>query len=572
MLRAVGVIFGSFLARVRDRNLKVLLLLGLAFLAMVTLFSVLFHVVMEREGQSYSWVSAVYWTLVTMTTLGFGDITFESDLGRVYSIVVLLTGSTFLLAVLPFVFVQFAFIPWMDARQRRRAPRQVPASMRDHVVLTEDGPVERAIIQRAEQAGLPYVLIVEDTAVAGPLHDEGIKVMVGAFDDADTYLRARVSEAQLVVATQNDRTNTNIVFTVRERSDDAIIVASANARASVDILELAGANSVVQLGDILGNAMAARTLGPDGRSHTIGEFAGLHIAEASVAGTALVGRRLSEVQLRARLGVGLIGVWDRGSFEIATGTTELTESSVIILAATPEQLAAYDAEYAFTTEREQRMIVIGGGRVGRAVGRAFEAEGLQYTIIEQHRERIRTGARYVVGDAADRAVLERAGIDEAGAVVITTHDDDVNVYLTLYCRRLRPELRIVSRAKLDRNVATLYRAGADAVLSYAATCSAAIWNQFRGNETLIIADGWNVVRTPMPPKLAGRTLADLHLHTQTGCNVVAVEHAGRIQGNPDPRQPLPAGGELLLIGDDAAHAEFRRRYPSPRLAARPDRN
>lgn len=572
MLKAIGVIVGSFFAKARDRNIKVLALLGLAFLAMVTVFSVLFHIVMEREGQQYSWVSAVYWTLVTMTTLGFGDITFESDLGRVYSIVVLLSGSTFLLAVLPFVFVQFAFIPWMEARERRRTPTELPASIRGHVVLTEDGPVERAIIQRAQQAGLPYVLIVEDPAVAGPLHDEGLKVMVGAFDDAETYTKARVSDAQLVVATRNDRANTNIAFTVRERSADAIVVASANSSASVDILQLAGANSVVQLGEILGSAMAARTLGADGRSHTIGAFAGLCIAEASVAGTSLVGRSLLDVQLRARLGVGLIGVWDRGAFEIATGSTVLTDSSVIILAATTEQLAAYDAEYAYASARGQRMIVIGGGRVGRAVGRAFEAEGLPYTIIEQHRERIRTGARYVVGDAADKAVLERAGIDEAGAVVITTHDDDVNVYLTLYCRRLRPDLRIVSRAKLDRNVATLYRAGADAVLSYAATCSAAIWNQFRGNETLLIADGWNVVRTPVPPKLVGRTLADLHLHRDTGCNVVAVEHAGQIQGNPDPREPLPAGGELLLIGDDAAHAEFRRRYPSARLAVRADRS
>ena len=49
-------------------------------------------------------------------------------------------------------------------------------------------------------------------------------------------------------------------------------------------------------------------------------------------------------------------------------------------------------------------------------------------------------------------------------MVITTHDDDVNVYLAIYCRRLRPDIAIVARANLDRNVSTLYRAGADAVL------------------------------------------------------------------------------------------------------------
>ena len=40
---------------------------------------------------------------------------------------------------------------------------------------------------------------------------------------------------------------------------------------------------------------------------------------------------------------------------------------------------------------------------------------------------------------------------ESPAVVITTHDDDVNVYLTLYCRRLRGDIQIISRATLERN-------------------------------------------------------------------------------------------------------------------------
>jgi voltage-gated potassium channel len=562
VLKALGPVFGQLYAGVSARNLRVLAYIGGVFVVMVTIFSVLFHFIMAREGQSFSWFSGVYWTLTTMTTLGFGDITFESDLGRIFSVVVLLSGSTFLLVVLPFVFVQFAFLPWMDSRQARRTPRTLADEIVDHVVLTEFGPVEQALAARARQAGIPYVLLVDDVPRAAALHDEGVQVMVGDLDDPETYTKAKVDRAVLVAATRNDRSNTNIVFTVRERAPDATIVATANAPASVDILDLAGASVVVQLGEILGAAMAARTLGPDGRSHVIGAFADLQIAEASVAGTDLVGRTLADAQLRARLGVGLIGVWNRGSFEIATGATRLEESSVIILAASPVQLLAYDREYSFDSEADRPMVIIGGGRVGRAVGQAFQSAGLKYSIIEQLSERVKPGANYVIGDAANREILEEAGLDDAGAVVITTHDDDVNVYLTLYCRRLRPDIRIVSRAKRDRNVSTLYRAGADAVLSYAATCSAAIWNQFRGDETLLIADGLNVFRTPVPPQLAGVTLADAHLHHRTGCNVVAVEHDGEIRGNPDPHQPLPAGGELVMIGSDENEAAFATTFPA----------
>jgi voltage-gated potassium channel len=548
----------------RRRRQKTFLALAVVFVTMVAVFSAVFHSLMDYEDRAYSWPTSVYWTLTTMTTLGFGDITFESDAGRIFSVVVLLAGSTFLLVMLPFVFIQFVFMPWMAERDRRRAPRALPASTSGHLLLTQLGPVEAALIERADQADVPYVLILDDVAEAGLVHDEGRNVMVGALDDPATYRNARVDQAALVIATQSDQINTNIAFTVREIAPGVEILASANSPASVDILEIAGADHIVQLGEILGSAMAARTFGLSGDSHVIGEFAGLQIAEASPMGTDLLGRTLAEAQLRKRLGVSIIGVWRRGAFTVATADTVLTESSMLILAGTAEQLAAYDACYSMKSAAPTRAVIIGGGRVGRAVGMAFAAEGVEYVIIEQLPERQRPEANYVIGDAADRSVLEAAGIDDAGAILITTHDDNVNVYLTRYCRGLRPDARIVSRSKLDRNVSTLYRAGADAVLSYAGTGSAAIWNHLRGDETVLVAQGLNVFRTPIPKELAGRTLAEAHVLRRTSCNVVAVERNGVLEGNPDPHVPLPMSGELVLVGTDVAEARFSEEFPHAR--------
>ncbi len=548
----------------RSRQRKTIVVLVVMFVVMVGLFSTVFHELMDREGRSYSWPTSVYWTLTTMTTLGFGDITFESDAGRIFSIVVLLSGSTFLLVMLPFVFIQFVFIPWMNERERRRAPRSVAASTGGHVILTALGPVEEDLIEKAEQAEVPYVVIVEDVDDAGRLHDEGRTVMVGPLDDPGTYRNARVDQAAMVVATQNDQTNTNIAFTVREIAPDVDIVASANSPASVDILEIAGADHVVQLGEVLGSAMAARTLGLGGHSHVIGSFVGLQIAEAGAIGTDLVDRTLADARLRERFGVGIIGVWDRGEFSIATADTWLRESSMLLLAGTTEQLAAFDRAHTTASPTANNAVIIGGGRVGRAVGHAFAAEGIEFAIVEQLPERRREGVRYVLGDAADRSILREAGIEDAGAVLITTHDDNVNVYLTRYCRGLRPDVRIISRSKLDRNVSTLYRAGADAVLSYAGTGSAAIWNHFRGDETLLVAHGLNVFRTPIPRELAGTTLAEAHVYRRTQCNVVAVEAGGAIRGNPDARTPLPAEGDLVLVGTDVAEARFSEVFPHAR--------
>ena len=64
-------------------------------------------------------------------------------------------------------------------------------------------------------------------------------------------------------------------------------------------------------------------------------------------------------------------------------------------------------------------------------------------------------AHWVFGDATDPAVLDSAGLDTASSVAITTHDDDLNVYLTLYCRSKRPDIKILSRSTHQQNVATV---------------------------------------------------------------------------------------------------------------------
>lgn len=68
-------------ARTTRCNIRLLICFLGALTALVTPYSVLFHVLMVHEGQKYSWGTGLYWMLTVMSTLGFGDITFHSDLG-----------------------------------------------------------------------------------------------------------------------------------------------------------------------------------------------------------------------------------------------------------------------------------------------------------------------------------------------------------------------------------------------------------------------------------------------------------------------------------------------------------
>jgi Trk K+ transport system NAD-binding subunit len=542
------------------RNLRVLARFFLVLVVMITVYSVGFHILMQREGQEHTWITGFYWTLTVMSTLGFGDITFHTDIGRVFSIVVLLSGTTFLLVLLPFTFIEFFYEPWMNAQAAARAPRRLPAEMRGHVLLTNHDAVTSALIRRLKQYHYPYALVVPEVEDALRLHDLGLNVVVGDLDDPETWARMRVEAAALVASTASDATNTNVAFTVRGLVKDLPIITSASDEASVDILKLAGSSFVLRLEEMIGQSFARRTLGGDAMSHVIGTFDELLIAEATTHRTPLVGKTLRESRLRENVGVTVVGVWERGHFEPAQPETEIHDNTVLVLAGSKEHLFRYNELFSIYNVSGAPVVILGGGRVGRATALALAQRELDYRIVEVLRERIRDAKKYVLGSAADLAVLEKAGIRETSTVIITPHDDDVNVYLTIYCRQLRPDIQILSRATHERNVATLHRAGADIVLSYASMGASAVINLLQRSKILMVAEGLDLFEVRMPANLAGRTIAESAIRERTGCSVVAIRTERGMEVAPNPSKTLPANADIVLIGTAEAEERFLELY------------
>ena len=195
------------------------------------------------EGQQHSWITGFYWTLVVMTTLGFGDITFTSDVGRLFSIIVLLSGVVFLLVMLPFLFIRLFYAPWLESRVRFRAPREVRTGTTGHVIITEYDAVAIGLVERLRAAAHSVFhrragrreggAVCRRRAVRGGRRN----------DSRATYERLRAS-ARLVVANCEDTANTNITLTVREVAPQVHIAAVVEEEDSIDILQLSGATTV----------------------------------------------------------------------------------------------------------------------------------------------------------------------------------------------------------------------------------------------------------------------------------------------------------------------------------------
>lgn len=560
----IRVKFGPLSARLsalmRRREFKAMLRFVLTLTALVTGFSAIFQFLMAYEGQHHSVVTGFYWTLSTMSTLGYGDVSFVSDLGRVFSIIVLLSGMIFLLVLLPFTFIELFYEPWMEARAAELIPRTVPDSISDHVILTFYGPVAGALIEKLGHFNYPYVVILSEVEQVEKLCDDGIRAILGELNDPETWHRARVEHAALVATTRDDIVNTSVVFTVRGITDKTPVIATARSEESVDILKLVGCSRVLDLTRLVAESLARRAAGGKRFSHVIGKIDDLLIAEVDASATTLVGKGFTEAQWLTS--VSIVGSWTRGTFEIGQPESVIEENTLLLMVGSRVQMKEFDANFQARTEplTQQPVIIIGGGRVGRATATALKRRDMDSVIIEQLRERIRDEVSYIHGSGADKTILQQAGIETAKTVIITTGDDETNIYLTIFCRLLRPDIQIICRAAFERNLPALHRAGCDIALSYASLGANALFNLLHRSDLLMIAEGLDVFKVPVPKELAGKTLAEADFRQRTSCSVIGIDSNDKTMTNPNPDSILPADGEIVLIGTPQGESEFLKLY------------
>lgn len=544
-------------------NLRLLFKFLLILAAFFVVYSILFHMLMLYEGRRYSWITGFYWTLTTMSTLGFGDITFHSDPGKVFSVVVLLSGIVFLLVMLPFTFIQFFYAPWLEEQNKARAPRAVADHVTGHVIFTWFDDVAVNLIEKLISYGTGYVIVTPELQNALDLHDLGYHVVVGELDDPRTYTRLGIDRAAMVVVLNDDISSTNIIYTIREVNSRIVTVTNADIKDSLDILQLAGSTHVFRFTEMLGKSLARRVLGVSMKANVIGRFDRLLIAEAPVMRTWLQGKTLAETGLRQATGVNVVGIWEKNQFLIPTAQTHLEESTVLVLAGTEAQLERFDKSIGYgadSSANKAPVIVLGGGRVGQSVARALEERQVDFRVVEKKSVIASRDSRFIHGSASDLDILIKAGVHETPAVIITTHDDNLNIYLTIYCRRLREDAQIISRASLDRNVNTLHRAGANLVMSFSSLVTATIMNLLHPQQMLMLSEGLNVFRVIVPRKLENKALVRLQIREQTGCSVVAVKKHNDLVINPEPDIVLNSDDELVLIGSAENEKRFNEKF------------
>lgn len=562
MKEVIKSIPSVFKKRTKARNAVRFLRFGLILVLFVYCYMQLYTNLMSEQldGAEIGWVESFYWVLTTMSTLGYGDIVFTSESGRLFSMLVMFTGVFYLFIVLPFVFMEFLYKPFMEYQTGARVARKFEPVEQKHVILTHYDSISHVLMDKLSHYGYPFVLIVADMDEALRLHDMDFPVMLGSLDDPQTYKDASISNAAMVVTTDEDIRNVNIVFRARDSSPSLMIVSTCNRTTSEEILTLAGATHVIRPAQQMGRFLSRRICCTNNSTHEIGAFDEVLIAEATIHGTPLVGQSLKETMLRENYGVNVVGMWERGHFESPSPDSMLNNHTVLLLAGTETHFAKYDKDFGNFKTNSSPIIIIGAGRVGRETATALAEENIPYRVIESDERKAGMVANCIQGDASDKSVLERAGINKAPALIITSHNDESNVYLTIYARKLRPDIQIITRAFLHRNIEPLHRAGADFVMSQDHMGANTIFNLLNRAEILMVTEGLDIFSQRTPKSLIGVKVKNCKITEKTGCSIVAIKGDAGTVITPSPENQFSENGEIILIGDEAAEKSFEAKF------------
>lgn len=544
--------------RLRRRNARILFAY-FAFVAAVVLVEALgFQALMWwAEGRRETLATGIYWVLSTMSTLGLGDVVFVSAVGRLYTVFVLLNGIVLILAVLPFAFVRFFYAPWL-------ATRTIPAGVRGHIVIAGHGDLARPLTEALELHRVAHYLVEPDATRAAQLEDEGIPVICRPLDEPQTYGILHIDQAALVVLDGTDAENTTIALQIRELAPHVHIVAVATGEHADDVLRLAGVRRVLPLKRQLGQHLAARLNAGHAQTHVIGRLRDLLIAELPVHMTPWAERMVGDVPLREKFGVHIVGVLDQSRFVPVQLETRLRAQSVAVIIGTAAQIRAIDEFLVIYNVNYSPVVVVGGGVVGRAATRALRKRGVPVHLIDLQPEEGHWGddqpERWIVGDASERRVLEEAGLPDAPAVLLTTADDAMNIYLALQCSHVAPGARIVSRVTHERNLRAVQRAGAHVVLSHTSLGVSSVFAALDQRDLVILGEGVELHELRAPAALVGKILEEAAGAARAGLDVIAIQKQDGSVATSKADTLIEEGDALLVVGARAQMEKFIGRY------------
>ncbi|MCK4928685.1 MAG: NAD-binding protein, partial [Methanosarcinales archaeon] len=309
----------------------------LLFWIMVLVYSyITIFIKSNFEGESIGLIEGLYFVISSMTTVGYGDVVMTSLVGKIFSMVVSLSGVIILFALL----FPFVVMPLVEKQLRGELPTRAPTKLENHVIICGYNKIVESLVNELEDHNMSFIVVDDDESRIRSLLRDGIECIFGDPVEESVLDAAGVCRARLLIANQSDEKNASIILTAKEFCDIEVL-AIVNVKSNSDYLKYAGANRVVSPKSLLGSFIGRKAIEPltDRIINSTAFMDDLEIAEFPIyPGSSLLRKSLKESKTRELTGANIVGLWKGGVLSLNPRSHDIIKrNSILLVVGTKEQ-------------------------------------------------------------------------------------------------------------------------------------------------------------------------------------------------------------------------------------------
>ncbi|WP_345191564.1 potassium channel protein [Algibacter agarivorans] len=301
----------------------------------------------------YSWVDAFYMTVITMTTVGFGEVVPLDDQSKIFTIFLIL-ASVVIVGYALSIITEYILSKNNVEELKHKKMQKMIESFKNHIVICGYGRNGKQAAIKLKAYKKQFVVIEKNKEMEERLQLDEVPYVIGNANEDETLIAAGVERASCFIsALPNDADNLFVVLSARQLNSKINIISRASNESSYDKLKFAGANNVILPDKIGGDHMASLVVVP-GLMEFIDNLSivgksNINIEEVAVEKfyDANKPRTIKGLDLRRKTGCSVIGYKDEnGKYMVnPEADMELARHSKIIVLGRPEQIEALNTEY-----------------------------------------------------------------------------------------------------------------------------------------------------------------------------------------------------------------------------------
>jgi len=258
---------------------------------------------MYIEGMRF--LDALYMTVITISTVGFGEVKPLSDAGRIWTMLLILVGWGSISVLITRV---FSVIVEREFTQILRLRRKKMKTLKDHYIVCGFGRMGRKAAEYLKRSDKDFVVVDTDKGRVQAALDMGYMAVEGDATEEDTLKKAGIEKARgLAALLDSDHANLYVVLNAKSLNPKLFVVASAFTEKGGKLIEKAGADRVILPFEWAGVRIGRALVQP-----VVSEFLDVYqmrVEEILLKeGSPFIGRSLRELDLSRRYGVYVIAI------------------------------------------------------------------------------------------------------------------------------------------------------------------------------------------------------------------------------------------------------------------------